>query len=133
MPKDILAIQAEQRILILRDQKVMLDFHLAELYGVETRALKQALSRRSIAEPEVRRNPKRFPADFMFELTNEESQNLVSQTVIPGLGNPTAHWPHGTFPSPLPPISNPKSPISFPVLPMVFPLTSRAAQRVRQM
>lgn len=38
MPKDILAIQAEQRILILRDQKVMLDFHLAELYGVETRA-----------------------------------------------------------------------------------------------
>jgi hypothetical protein len=36
MPKDTLAIQAEQRIPILRDQKVMLDFHLAELYGVKT-------------------------------------------------------------------------------------------------
>ncbi len=76
MPKDSLAIQAEQRILILRDQKVMLDFHLAELYGVETRALKQA----------VRRNPERFPADFMFELTPAEARHLVSQTVIPGLG-----------------------------------------------
>ena len=72
MPKDILAIQAEQRILILRDQKVMLDFHLAELYGVETRALKQA----------VRRNPERFPADFMFELTTAEVSNLRSQSVI---------------------------------------------------
>ena len=50
----------------------MLDFHLAELYGVETRALKQA----------VRRNPERFPADFMFELTPEETRLLVSQTVI---------------------------------------------------
>jgi hypothetical protein len=76
MPKDSLAIQAEQRILILRDQKVMLDFHLAELYGVETRALKQA----------VRRNPERFPEDFMFELEPEEAGILVSQSVIPGLG-----------------------------------------------
>lgn len=76
MPKDTLSIQAEQRILILRDHKVMLDFHLAELYGVETRALKQA----------VRRNPQRFPEDFMFELTPEEARLLVSQTVIPGLG-----------------------------------------------
>jgi hypothetical protein len=76
MPKDTLAIQAEQRILILRDQKVMLDFHLAKLYGVETRALKQA----------VRRNPERFPDDFMFELSPEEAGILVSQTVIPGLG-----------------------------------------------
>jgi hypothetical protein len=54
----------------------MLDFHLAELYGVETRALKQA----------VRRNPERFPADFMFELDPEEAGILVSQSVIPGLG-----------------------------------------------
>lgn len=73
MPKASLALQAEQRILILRDQKVMLDFHLAELYGVETRALKQA----------VRRNPERFPEDFMFELTHEEVSILRSQTVIP--------------------------------------------------
>lgn len=76
MPRETLALQAEQRILILRDQKVMLDFHLAELYSVETRALKQA----------VRRNPERFPADFMFELDPAEVRHLVSQTVIPGLG-----------------------------------------------
>lgn len=54
----------------------MLDFDLAELYGVETRALKQA----------VRRNLERFPADFMFELSAAEIQNLVSQTVIPTRG-----------------------------------------------
>jgi hypothetical protein len=76
MPDDSIALQAEQRILLLRGQRVMLDFHLAELYAVETRALKQA----------VRRNPDRFPEDFMFELTAEEIQHLVSQTVIPGLG-----------------------------------------------
>ena len=54
----------------------MLDFDLAELYGVETRALKQA----------VRRNLDRFPADFMFELSAAEIKNLVSQTVIPTRG-----------------------------------------------
>ena len=68
MPKVILANQAEQRILILRDQKVMLDFNLAELYGVETRALKQT----------VRRNPERFPADFMFELSDEDSDDRTN-------------------------------------------------------
>ena len=76
MPATQLALKAEQRILLLRGQKVMLDFHLAELYAVETRALKQA----------VRRNPDRFPADFMFELNADEAQLLVSQNVIPGLG-----------------------------------------------
>ena len=76
MPATHLALQAEKRILLLREQKVMLDFHLAELYAVETRALKQA----------VRRNPERFPPDFMFELKREEIENLVSQNVIPGLG-----------------------------------------------
>ena len=54
----------------------MLDFQLAELYQVETRALKQA----------VRRNIERFPADFMFELSVDEIEDLVSQNVIPGLG-----------------------------------------------
>ena len=54
----------------------MLDFDLAGLYGVETRALKQA----------VRRNPDRFPEDFMFELSTAEIQDLVSQTVIPARG-----------------------------------------------
>jgi hypothetical protein len=52
----------------------MLDFQLAELYQVETRALKQA----------VRRNIERFPADFMFELSADEINDLVSQNVIPG-------------------------------------------------
>lgn len=51
----------------------MLDYDLATLYGVETRTLKQA----------VKRNTKRFPDDFMFVLTNDEVQNLVSQNVIP--------------------------------------------------
>ena len=76
MPEDALALQAEQRILLRREQKVMLEFQLAELYAVETRALKQA----------VRRNASRFPVDFMFELTAEEIEHLVSQSVIPGLG-----------------------------------------------
>lgn len=60
----------ERKIYLLRGQKVMLDRELAELYGVETRVLNQA----------VRRNIKRFPSDFMFSLTREEIMNL-SQTV----------------------------------------------------
>jgi len=71
-----LLIQVEQRILLLRGQNVMLDFDLAELYGVETRALKQA----------VRRNLGRFPPDFMIELSAAEIKKLVSQTVIPARG-----------------------------------------------
>ena len=63
----------EQRILMMRGQKIMLSIHLAELYGVETRALNQA----------VKRNAGRFPADFMFQLTAAESDRLVSQNVIP--------------------------------------------------
>jgi hypothetical protein len=53
----------------IRGEKVMLDVDLAMLYGVETRILKQA----------IRRNIKRFPDDFMFELTAEELDNLKSQ------------------------------------------------------
>ncbi len=63
-------------VLWIRREKVLLDFHLAELYGVETRALKQA----------VRRNRDRFPADFMFELSEHEEKDLVSQNVIPRRG-----------------------------------------------
>ena len=51
----------------------MLDMDLAKIYQVETRALKQA----------VRRNLDRFPEDFLFQLTETEMQNLVSQNVIP--------------------------------------------------
>lgn len=69
-------ILIENKIYEVRGTKVMLDFDLAELYGIETRTLKQA----------VRRNIERFPKDFMFMLTKEEANNLihigVSQNVI---------------------------------------------------
>ena len=59
------------KIYLIRDQKVMLDRDLAELYGVETKVLKQA----------VKRNFERFPKDFMFEMTKEEFQNWRSHFV----------------------------------------------------
>ena len=64
------------KICHIRNIKVMLDRDLAELYQVETRTLKQA----------VRRNIKRFPPDFMFELTYQELRNLRSQFVISSWG-----------------------------------------------
>ena len=63
----------EKRIFMIRGCKVMLSLHLAELYGVETRTLNQA----------VKRNSSRFPADFMFQLSSLEAEWLVSQNVIP--------------------------------------------------
>jgi hypothetical protein len=57
----------------IRHEKVILDFQLAGLYEVETRAPKQA----------VRRNRDRFPEDFLFELTAAEMDALVPQSVIP--------------------------------------------------
>ncbi len=60
------------KIYLIRGQKVMLDRDLAELYGVETRVLKQA----------VRRNSKRFPEDFMFEMTKEELELWRAQFAI---------------------------------------------------
>jgi hypothetical protein len=62
----------ERSILLLRGHRIMLDAALAELYGVETRALVQA----------VKRNASRFPRDFMFQLAGEELANLRSQNVI---------------------------------------------------
>ncbi len=59
----------EARIYTIRNQKVMLDSDLAELYQVETKALKHA----------VKRNIDRFPDDFMFELTREEAENSRCQ------------------------------------------------------
>ncbi len=59
------------KIILVRGEKVLLDRDLAELYDVETKVLKQA----------VRRNIKRFPNDFMFELTKEEFENWRSQFV----------------------------------------------------
>jgi len=61
----------ELKIMLIRGQKVMLDRDLAQLYGVETRVLNQA----------VRRNIDRFPDDFMFSLTREEITR-ISQFVI---------------------------------------------------
>ena len=75
--KELQALVAEQKILdriyVVRGEKVMLDRDLAELYGIETRALKQA----------VKRNTERFPKDFMFEMTSKEIDGMVSQSVIP--------------------------------------------------
>lgn len=62
----------QSRILALRERRVMLDADLAQLYGVETRVLVQA----------VKRNLARFPEDFMFQLSGEEWQALRSQSVI---------------------------------------------------
>ena len=61
------------RIYVVRGEKIMLDKDLAELFGIETRALKQA----------VKRNIERFPKDFMFAMTNKEIDSMVSQNVIP--------------------------------------------------
>jgi hypothetical protein len=60
------------KIFVIRDIKVMIDRDLAELYGVETRTLNQA----------VKRNLQRFPGDFMFQMTSEELENWKSQIVI---------------------------------------------------
>ena len=67
-----------QRIHTIRGHRVMLDADLAELYGVTTGALNQAIKRKA----------ERFPEDFMFRLSQEESDSLRSQTVIlkPGRG-----------------------------------------------
>jgi phage regulator Rha-like protein len=61
----------QNRIYEIRGQRVMLDYDLASLYEVPTKALNQA----------VKRNPKRFPADFMFRLTVTEWQNMRSHFV----------------------------------------------------
>ena len=68
--------QIDQRIHILRGQRIMLDFDLAELYGVETRRLNE----------QVRRNRKRFPTDFAFQLTGQELTDLMSQIAISNVG-----------------------------------------------
>ena len=66
----------EEKIYLIRSQKVMLDSDLAEVYQVETRVLNQAL----------KRNLDRFPEDFMFQLTDEETKSLRSQFVISNKG-----------------------------------------------
>lgn len=82
-----------QAIVVIRNQKVLLDEDLAALYGVETRRLNE----------QVRRNTERFPADFMFQLSGEEYAGLISQfaTSKPGRGGrrklPLAFTEHGAI------------------------------------
>lgn len=71
------AEQIEKNILLIRGKKVILDFDLSRLYGVQTRVLIQA----------VKRNPERFPEDFMFQLDQEELEKWRSQFVT---SNPSA-------------------------------------------
>jgi hypothetical protein len=86
-PADQLAVPAElitRRIYVIRGHKVMLSPDLAELYQVEPRALLQA----------VKRNADRFPEDFMFQLSAEESKNLKSQSVISSWGGARRATPY---------------------------------------
>ena len=79
------------KIYLIRDQKVMIDRDLTELYGVETKRLKEA----------VKRNLFRFPEDFMFELTENENSNLRSQIATSSWGGsrylPMAFTEHGVL------------------------------------
>ena len=82
-----LAPHVAQRILTLRDQRVMLDSDLAELYGVQTKVLVQA----------IKRNAERFPVDFMFRLSSEEFANLRSQFVTSSSGYGGRRYPPYAF------------------------------------
>lgn len=79
----------EERIYIFRGQRVMLDFDLAEIYQVETKILNRA----------VKRNLKRFPKDFMFQLSADEAESIRSQFVTASKRNvrfrPYAFTEHG--------------------------------------
>ena len=80
----------ESKILLIRGKRVMLDRDLAKLYGIKAIKLRE----------QVKRNTKRFPADFMFQLTKEEAYVMVSQNAIPSkrsLGGylPYAFTEHG--------------------------------------
>lgn len=87
------AVPLEKSILLVRNQRVILDHDLAELYGVSTKALNQAVSR----------NEERFPSDFAFKLTVQEMASLKSQIVTanPGRGGrrtvPFAFTEHGAI------------------------------------
>ncbi len=72
----VLAERIETRIFLLRGEKVMFDFHLAELYGVETKTLNRA----------VQRNLERFPDDFMFQLDRQEFTTLKYQIGTSNVG-----------------------------------------------
>lgn len=92
MSDELLPLEAiTQRIYVIRGQRVLLDADLAVLYGVETRRLNE----------QVRRNVRRFPADFIFELTDEEFASLKSHFAISSWGGrrkaPLAFTEHGAI------------------------------------
>ena len=80
----ILPERIERRILLIRGQRVMLSGDLAQLYEVAPKVLIQA----------VKRNSRRFPADFMFQLTKEENENLKSQFVTSSWGRARRATPY---------------------------------------
>jgi phage regulator Rha-like protein len=82
-----LAISVEARILVLRQQKVILDSDLAELYEIPVKQLNQA----------IKRNRERFPADFMFQLTEKEHRVLRSQIVTSNAGRGGRRYPPYAF------------------------------------
>jgi len=77
----------EDGIFLMRGHKVMLSIHLAELYGVKTKALLQA----------VKRNRERFPKDFMFQLTWQAAASLRSQIVTLKQGRHMKYKPYGLY------------------------------------
>src|SRR5215471_14195214 len=89
----VLTKRVASKILILRNQKVILDADLAELYGVSVKQLNQ----------QVKRNPNRFPADFLFVVTKAEQESLRSQIVTSKTGRggrrylPNAFTEHGAI------------------------------------
>jgi len=85
MTKDIIPIQqVAQAIRFVREERVLLDFDLARLYGVSTGNLNKA----------VRRNRDRFPADFMFQLSAEETKSLIFQLGISKGRGGRRHFPY---------------------------------------
>ncbi len=89
----VLGKRVDSKILLIRGQRVILDTDLAELYGVEVRHLNQ----------QVKRNARRFPDDFVFQLSAEEAANLRSQIVTSSSGHggrrylPNAFTEHGAI------------------------------------
>ena len=84
MSRMVVAEQIERKIYFIRGIKVMLDKDLAELYGVPTKRLNE----------QIKRNPKRFPSDFMFQLTMEEARASRSQFATLKKGKNIKYLPH---------------------------------------
>ncbi|MDE6484404.1 MAG: ORF6N domain-containing protein [Duncaniella sp.] len=82
--KSIIPVRIESLIYVIREQQVMLDSDLARLYGVETKALNQA----------VKRNIQRFPEDFMFQLSKEECLRSQFVTLNEPRGKHLKYLPH---------------------------------------